>query len=92
MTDQELADKVVALGVGQKDPHQKILPYLAPDSTEWDEDELFVRDWRVAGAMMEKLSVHLATSDCYEVRAEQFCIELPMEARNVIEDCCEALQ
>jgi len=53
MNDKELADAVVALGVGQKDPHQKILPYQAPDSNEWDEDELFVRDWRVAGALME---------------------------------------
>ena len=56
MNDKELADAVVALGVGQKDPHQKILPYQAPDSNEWDEDELFVRDWRVAGALMENVT------------------------------------
>ena len=95
MNDQELADKVVALGVGHtKEDYGKVC-YVPPDGDDYH-DILsafgFVRNWRVAGALMEKLSVHLATSDCYEVRAEQFCIELPIQARNVIEDCCEALQ
>lgn len=56
MTDQELADKVIALGIGRQDK-----PYLAhryhfpaPANT-WASAELFVRDWRVAGAVMEKL-------------------------------------
>jgi len=56
MTDQELADKVVALGVGYADRGG---PGFMDDYTlggignELNADE-FVRDWRVAGALMEK--------------------------------------
>lgn len=60
-TDKELADAVVALGVGQKDEHQKILPYQAPMDIDgqWSEANEFVRDWRVAGALMEKTKDHI---------------------------------
>ena len=56
MTDKELADKIVALGVGKKsEPHMfgdymvvnKAFPYRM-------ETEYFVRDWRVCGALIEK--------------------------------------
>ena len=57
MTDQELADKVVVLGVGELFQTSiaggaymlRLTNYDTPLSTE-----LFVRDWRVAGALMEK--------------------------------------
>lgn len=54
MNDKELADRIVALGVGfsrityGKADHR----YGPDDSTPW----AFVRDWRVAGALMEKMS------------------------------------
>ena len=61
MNDKELADRIVALGVGTA-----ILDdmygwrYKAPGSHEEIEAIYFVRDWRVAGAMMEKVdSVYL---------------------------------
>jgi len=93
MTDKELADKVVALGVGQKDSHQKALPYLAPDSTQWDEDELFVRDWRVAGALMEKCRGLMMKLPSVIGKADRICLD-PDESlpRAIIEACAEALQ
>ena len=57
MTDKELADKVVALGVGHtKEDYGKVY-YVPPDGDDYH-DILsafgFVRNWRVAGALMEK--------------------------------------
>jgi len=58
MIDKELADKIVALGVGKKsEPHMygdymilvKAFPYRMCTKS-------FVRDWRAAGALMEKLT------------------------------------
>ena len=65
MTDQELADKIVALGVGIKsmtcvtegDPFL----YLLNKQTPIGFVDKFVRDWRVAGAMMEKQAKHKRT-------------------------------
>ena len=58
MSDKELADKVVALGVAEYDatlPNWPAYSMRNPNGS-WDyfEDELLVRDWRVAGALMEK--------------------------------------
>ena len=58
MNDKELADKVVALDVGQKDSNAKFTPYFWSDHRyhgEYLDAELFVRDWRVAGACFEAL-------------------------------------
>ncbi len=54
MTDQELADAVVALGVGL--PITGLGPnvYRASNSDKNLTASEFVRDWRVAGALMEK--------------------------------------
>jgi len=62
MNDKELADKVVALGVGAKWPVESQTPRYHVDSksarqnTGYLMPELFVRDWRVAGALMEKIA------------------------------------
>ena len=54
MTDKELADKVVALGVGEKDTFRSDMYTLGKfHSVRYEADE-YVRDWRVAGALMEK--------------------------------------
>ncbi len=59
MTDQELADKLVALGI-VKCLHTKFPPsgyvYTIPDSAEAEGSASeVVRDWRVAGAVMERV-------------------------------------
>ncbi len=51
--DKLLADRVVALGVGEYTPSVSAVPYqIEGDDTTL---EAFVHDWRVAGALMEKL-------------------------------------
>ena len=53
MNDRELADKVVALGVGQRLPDEKDWWLYWLDSIGAPA-KLFVTDWRVAGTLMEK--------------------------------------
>lgn len=65
MTDQELADKIIELGVGKVyraingDAYEPPNPFrvLGADVRCYPAKQ-FVRDWRVAGAMMEKWSVN----------------------------------
>jgi hypothetical protein len=54
MNDQELAKSIEALGIGR--PTEYITPQ--GDDGWWEElnDYDFVRDWRVAGALMEKMT------------------------------------
>ncbi len=55
VNDQELADKIVALGVGYRSGPHAYGIFLAEGTSERiGEPELFVRDWRVAGALMER--------------------------------------
>lgn len=54
MTDQELADKLVALGIIQDFGHHGVFRYRIQDSDLLTTTEV-VRDWRVAGAVMERL-------------------------------------
>jgi len=58
MTDQELANKIVASGVGYKitllPPHSGTSWGLTDGDCLWVTLDGFVRDWRVAGAMLEK--------------------------------------
>ena len=103
MNDKELADKVVALGVGSADITVAFLgKYHAPDTYASPiSADNFVRDWRVAGALMEALerdyTVHINRYVMYDVdvfdaeclhAANQRNESLP---RAIIEACCEAL-
>ena len=60
MSDRELADKLVALGVIRAESHYGRLVYFKPGEhygqpgIDGDAESL-VRDWRVAGAVMEQL-------------------------------------
>ncbi len=54
MTDKELADKIVALGVGEG-PNNYVAYSLNEALRNWQPPNYFVRDWRVAGALMEKV-------------------------------------
>ena len=53
MIDKELADKVVALGVGAYDAGERHHAYWV-DGHEWMDAWAFVCDWRVVGELMEK--------------------------------------
>jgi len=63
MNDKELADAVVALGIGTQVDYPKSSDgvgfYHTPEDDCGESDgvysTLFVRDWRVAGALMEKV-------------------------------------
>jgi hypothetical protein len=100
MIDKELADKVVALGVVS---HSGMWGFrLGPEGGPmWDLSEDVVRDWRVAGALMEMVScVELAVlvnmsewqamafppDDC-----EAFEVINESAPRAIIEACVEAL-
>lgn len=55
MNDQELADGLVAMGIGRTDGlwADGTPQYMRNDSGDWYGAHAFVRDWRVAGAVME---------------------------------------
>lgn len=56
MTDYNaLAQRIVAQGIGQFDPHTRLLPYLAPEAASWDDAAGFCQDGRVVLALMEKV-------------------------------------
>ena len=58
MNDKELADRIVALGIG-KAYHNCYGDWYCPPGVSGNygiNDKTFVRDWRVAGALMEELS------------------------------------
>ena len=88
MNDKELADKVVALGV-------KRFPALFGHYQPHDHD--FVRDWRVAGALMEKVGrieirqEHDGTWSVDILWAKVSCTYNESLPRAIIEACCEAL-
>ena len=104
MTDKELADRIVALGVGRAN---QIYPdgigkfYQIDLDADWQtsvNEGKFVRDWRVAGALMEKCggSFELCPSGKWQVRTfanimgvhEKYNESLP---RAIIVACVEAL-
>ena len=87
MTDKELADKVVALGVGTKTSfgYQANGYHVA--------EPYFVRDWRVAGALMEKFTWNEFDNviwDIFVPAKESRCDE-PIDPRAITEACVEAL-
>ena len=107
MTDQELADKVVALGVGSKGAADKIGHYGCFDEKDWawNGPYRFVRDWRVAGALLERCQLASITVDIDAFHAVPFVSVSSMTGkcdnsvditeslpRAIIEPCCEALQ
>ena len=105
MNDKELADRVVALGVGKAN---QIYPdgigkfYQVDVDADWQtsvNESKFVRDWRVAGSLIEKVdATHVERCQSSMWRAqipwsgggvkEEFDGSLP---RAIIEACCEAL-
>ena len=92
MNDKELADAVVALGIGTQVDYPKSSDgvgfYHTPGDDCGESDgvysKLFVRDWRVAGALMEMYSVRFPERDL-------LTLHMPIQAREIIEDITEAL-
>ena len=56
MTDQELADKVVALGIAEG-PNNYVAYSLNTAVRNWQSMDTFVRDWLIAGTLMEKVDI-----------------------------------
>ena len=102
MNDKELADAVVALGVGAKSgeycyslegiPHCGITGYPVYS---------FVRDWRVAGKMIEKVDAvyveALFGGGCFQVQVMMDCESTDWHEdlstpRAIIEACVEVLK
>ena len=90
MTDQELADKVVALGIARKAINFD--HYHLPQQPMF-EAVRFVRDWRVAGALMEKMYEDdlidiIDERDGYDF---EFNVDWLKDPRQIIEACVDAL-
>jgi len=92
MTDQELADRIVSLGVGNS-------YWMGPEAML---TQAFVRDWRVAGALMEKcksdvIVVDTENSEPYvsirpQLSAEVWAPLVDSMPRAICEACCEAIE
>ena len=100
MSDQELADKIVAHGVGKvvgyDDRGQERVVLYRVDREVGTPPDKFVRDWRVAGAMMEKVDhVELSKLPNGEWEASVYeegrgLVFNESAPRAIIESCCEA--
>ena len=85
--DKELADRVVALGVGAKCPNGRYVDRSVDG--DFYSDAEFVRDWRVAGALMEKVGNIGLVGELFD-QADLWY--KPTEPRTIIEACVEALE
>jgi len=89
MTDKELADRVMALGVGSK-IFNIGLGQVQPMTLE--EASKFVRDWRVAGALMKKCYTdHVCLSDIAGHSVLIHHLRKEPLSRTFVEVCIEAL-
>ena len=90
--DKNLADAVVALGIGNHWNFGDMpIRYRFVDTDENMYASDFVRDWRVAGALMEKCwddhsaKIKLAIGYCQQINPRTI-IEVCVEARGSVED------
>ena len=73
MTDQELADKIVAFGIGEYNGHKPDGWRFNPGDGWYQNASEFICDWRVAGAMMEKchdVQILIMEGESYHVMAK----------------------
>ena len=106
MNDKELADKVVALGIGIRVDGEWYGLRDRPDDSQpmgTKKPKKFVRDWRVVGALMEKcFEVQVCGSDvtndwaavamCLPTGKHWSKVENDSLPRSIVETCVEALQ
>ena len=103
MNDKELADRIVALGVGRKTEWVRdVWRYSLGDSQDMPDID-FVRDWRIAGALLQKGESHFIeklTRTTWAVRSDKpygegktrEWYENESLPRAIIEACVEALE
>ena len=84
MNDKELADAIVALGVGAG-PFGRPPPYYQIHGDDLDVAE-FVRDWRVAGAMLQLWPTTINTE-----HLDMTLDEMLRDPRAINEACVRAL-
>ncbi len=89
MNDQELADKVVALGVGRHLPSDEWA--IIGQVGLWQTTFEFVRDWRVVGALLEKLLAIDVLKPIMVMSAALASFYEGNLPRAIIEACVEAL-
>ena len=85
MNDKELADAVVAIGIGQKKSNYWLLNMDDLDAAE------FVRDWRVVGALIEKCEAQCVDWDDLEPGHWRNMNHTSDTPRAISEACVEAL-
>ena len=100
MNDRELADAVVALGVAKRYPDESEWWVYWFDGAGSFSAKEFVRDWRVAGKMIEKVDavyVEALVGGCFQVQVMMDCESTDWHEdlstpRAIAEACCEALK
>ena len=102
MNDRELADAVVALGVAKRYPDESEWWVYWFDGAGSFSAKEFVRDWRVAGKMIEKVDgvyvEALFGGGCFQVQVIKMDCESTdwhedlSTPRAIIEACVEALK
>ena len=82
LNDKELADRVVAHGI-----KRPAALFGHPQPTNY----ALVRDWQVAGALIERCEAHCVDWDDLEPRHWRHLLLASNTPRAIIEACCEAL-
>lgn len=95
MDDKELADRIVALGVARTEGTQYFMLKGQPHTHNTAEQ--FVRDWRVAGALLSKLSAAEKAGKIKETDIQRIFSDLVWQSkfddpRAINEACVEALE
>lgn len=95
MNAKELADAVVALKVAEYDAAlaSRLAYSVRNKHGHWDhfEDELLVRDWSVAGALMEKCEAQCIEWNTLEPGHWRNMNHTSNTPRAIVEACVEAL-
>ena len=96
MNDKELADAIVALGVGKHEKGVvKEAAFFEIDGDLHNEnysEEMFVRDWRVAGAILSEAEGTMDAEDFYHTLLPLFHEAEMSNPRAIIEACVKALE
>ncbi len=105
MTDKELPDRVVALGVGAWDAFSPDTLIWPPGASSPVHYKQFVNDWHVAGALLEKANTAWYGVSTYQDGSGPFHVTVERSKytdwsskadeslpRAIIEACCDALE
>ena len=93
MNDKELADRVVALGVGRHlglASGEGDLRIFGINKTPIGNTGMFVRDWRVAGALMEKCHQFEVRIFGFKIKVGDSWVDNPEHPADLPRAICEA--